>query len=439
MLAQHVEPLAAPGSWASRYMRDYEIHSDIFTDPQIFERELDKIFHATWVYVAHESEMPNPGDFVLRKIGNQPVVAVHGSDGVFRLVMNRCRHRGAVICEVQKGNQSHFRCFYHGWTYENTGKLIHVPNEDGYAPGFDLEAHSLTPVPRVESYRGFLFGSLCANVPPLREHLGTAADKIDFMIDASPTGKIYLDAGVERTTFRGNWKFVGMDGYHPPIVHHSAFEIIKRSQARVMGENSKVAQVQRKTMGESELAVSRDLGHGHAMLDVVPHRLSEAEHHMAAARRMKGGPEYVDAMLAAYGEKRGTELIAVGGDPHLGLFPNAQMINQHVRMVVPLAVDRTEVILFPVRLGGVNDDVNEVRLRRHEDFYGPAGFGQPDDSEIFERAAEGLKARVDPWLDISRGSHREKIAEDGTIYGHITDEVPTRAQMREWARLMSAS
>ena len=114
------------------------------------------------------------------------------------------------------------------------------------------------------------------------------------------------------------------------------------------------------------------------------------------------------------------------------------MINQHVRLIQPIAVDQTEVILFPVRLGAVNDDVNEIRLRRHEDFYGPAGFGQPDDSEIFERAAEGLKANVDPYIDVSRGSHRERIDTDGTIIGHITDEVPTRAQMREWSRLMSS-
>lgn len=440
MLYQHAAALTDSASWAARYIHGDRVNSEIYMDPAVFERELEKIFHATWTYVVHESEIPKPGDFVTRRIGRQPIVAAHGSDGVYRLLMNRCRHRGTLICEVDRGNQSHFRCFYHGWTYENTGKLIHIPHDDAYPADFDRDGHSLTHVPRFESYRGFIFGSLNPDVIPLREHLGGAAALIDYMIDASPTGELFLDEGIHKTAYRGNWKYVGMDGYHPPIVHHSAFEIIKRGSVHQhQGEDSKTAHAQRKTMGDSELAVSRDLGHGHVALDVAPHRISEQEHHLAAARRMPGGDDYVAAMFAAYGPKRGTELIAIGGDPHLGVFPNMQLINQHVRVIQPLAVDRTEVILYPVRLGGVSDEINEIRLRRHEEFYGPAGFGQPDDSEIFERSTEGLKATVDPWIDLSRGRNRERVDDDGSIVGHITDEVTARGQMREWARLMSAS
>ena len=149
--------------------------------------------------------------------------------------------------------------------------------------------------------------------------------------------------------------------------------------------------------------------------------------------------EYIAAMFAAYGPERATELIAVGGDPHFGVFPNLQMINQHVRVMVPVAVDRTDVYLYPVRLGGVSDEFNEIRLRKHEEFYGPAGFGQPDDTEIFERNTDGLQAIVNPWIDISRGRNRECVDADGSIVGQISDEVTQRGQMREWARLMSAS
>jgi len=148
--------------------------------------------------------------------------------------------------------------------------------------------------------------------------------------------------------------------------------------------------------------------------------------------------EELEQLFAAYGEKRGAELVAIGGDPHLGIFPNLQLINQHVRLVIPIAVDKTEVALFPVRLGGVSDQMNEERLRRHEDFYGPAGFGQPDDTEIFERNTDGLQATVNPWIELSRGRHRERIDADGSIVGHISDEVTQRGQIREWARLMSA-
>jgi len=440
MLYQHAEALSSAGDWASRYFRGDRVHSDVYTNAEIFEREMQKIFHATWLYVAHESEIPKAGDFVTRAIGRQPIVVVRGDDGTCRLLMNRCRHRGALICEVERGNQSHFRCFYHGWTYDNSGKLAHIPKDDAYPADFDRDAYGLTPVPRVESYRGFIFGSVNPNVGSLREHLGLAAAKFDYMIDASPTGELLLDAGVHRTTFRGNWKFVGMDGYHPPVVHESVFAIFRRKAARENPDvDPDIAQAPRKTMNESGLAVARDLGHGHVMLDVIPHRISEQEINLASMRRQPGGEAYIAAMFAAYGPKRGTELIAVHGDPHLGVFPNLQLITQHVRVVVPVAVDRTDVYLYPVHFGGVSDEMNEQRLRRHEEFSGPAGMGQPDDTEVFERNTDGLQAVVDPWLDLSRGRHRERVDTDGSIIGHITDEVTQRGQLREWARLMSAS
>jgi len=438
MLQRRGEPLTDVGDWASQFIRGDSVNSEIYTSPAIFEREMQKIFYGTWQYVAHESEIPKAGDFVTRRIGRQPIVVVRGDDGAYRLLMNRCRHRGALICELDHGNQSHFRCFYHGWTFENTGKLVHIPKDDAYPADFDRDAFGLTPVPRVDSYRGFIFASVNPDVASLREHLGLAASKLDYMIDASPTGELILDGGTHKTSFRGNWKFVGMDGYHPPVVHQTAFEIFRRNAALENPEvDAKAAQAPRKTMNDSPLAVSRDLGHGHAMLDVVPHRISEQEHHLEATRYMPGGQEYVAAMFAAYGPQRGAELIAVGGDPHLGLFPNVQMINQHVRIVVPVAADRTDVYLYAARLGGVSDEFNEIRLRKHEEFYGPAGFGQPDDTEIFERNAEGLQAIVNPWIDISRGRNREYVDDDGSIVGKISDEVTQRGQTREWARLMS--
>jgi phenylpropionate dioxygenase-like ring-hydroxylating dioxygenase large terminal subunit len=440
VLTQQVEALCRPDDWAAQFIRGDRVNSEIYTSPAIFEREMQKIFYATWLYLAHESEIPKPGDFVSRTIGRQPVIIVRGDDGVCRAVMNRCRHRGALICEVDRGNQSHFRCFYHGWTYDNTGTLVHIPKDDAYPDDFDRESLGLTPLPQLDSYRGFIFGTVNPNAVPLRDHLGLAAAKFDYMIDASPTGELLLDAGTHKTSFRGNWKFVGMDGYHPPVVHQSAFEIFRRNAAKENPNvDSAVAQAPRKTMNDSPLAVSRDLLHGHAMLDVIPHRISERDFHLEATRHMPGGKEYIEAMYAAYGPERGGDLIAIGGDPHLGVWPNLQMINQHVRMVVPVAVDRTDVYLFPARLGGVTDEFNDIRLRKHEEFYGPAGFGQPDDTEIFERNTDGLQAVVNPWIDISRGRNREYVDRDGSIVGKIPDEVPQRAQMREWARQMSAS
>jgi len=104
----------------------------------------------------------------------------------------------------------------------------------------------------------------------------------------------------------------------------------------------------------------------------------------------------------------------------------------------PIAADRTKMLMYPVLFEGAPDEVNEARLRRHEWFYGPSSLGTSDDSEMFERMQAGMQGDVDPWLLLARGLGREKVLEDGTIVGHITDEVPQRGMMREWARLMAA-
>lgn len=114
-----------------------------------------------------------------------------------------------------------------------------------------------------------------------------------------------------------------------------------------------------------------------------------------------------------------------------------QIINNQVRIMIPLEPGRTEVLMFPVLFDGVDDAINTMRLRQHESFYGPAGAGSPDDAEIFERAQRGMNAQVNPWIDISRGMTREQTHADGTITGHISDEVPQRGQMRYWLELMT--
>lgn len=116
---------------------------------------------------------------------------------------------------------------------------------------------------------------------------------------------------------------------------------------------------------------------------------------------------------------------------------NVQLIQSQIRIVRPLAADRTEVLMIPTALQNVPESVNLQRLRRHESFYGPASQGSPDDAEVFERNQEGLSAEVDPWVYLARGLHREKVQPDGTIVGEITDETTQRGQLRQWKALMA--
>jgi len=413
-------------------IRPGAVHSALYIDPPIFELEIERIFHRSWVYVGHASEVPNAGDYRLRTIGRQPVMLVRGADGVVRVLMNRCRHRGAIVCETESGNEKIFRCWFHGWTYDTTGRLISVSLPDGYGDNFDMKTHSLTPAPRMANYRDFIFAATSADGPSIMDYLGEGAKMIDLLVDASPTREIEVDAGCHKTVYNGNWKMIGMDGYHPHFVHASAFETWQRKA------NSGMSATYRGTAGKDTPPCTRSLGNGHVMLDLRQHRLDNYdEHYEPFLKSVPGGTKYIDSMVARDGRERARQLLSAAGDPHVGFFPNMQIIHNQIRIITPLSPGQTEVFMFPVLLKGVSPEINALRIRQHESFYGPASAGSPDDAEIFQRTQRGMMAQVDPWLDISRGIHREYVDTDGTIVGHATDEVPQRGQARQWLDMMT--
>jgi phenylpropionate dioxygenase-like ring-hydroxylating dioxygenase large terminal subunit len=407
------------------------VHSHIYTDPAIFNLEMERIFHRTWLFVGHESEVTQPGSFRLRKMGRQPVILVRSSDGEIRVLMNRCRHRGTKVCEVEEGQTKVFRCWYHGWIYDTTGKLLEVTGRAAYGPDFDQQAMGLTAAPRVDSYRGFIFASLSSAGMDLGSHLGRVKRLLDFTVDASPAGRIEALSGAHKTILRSNWKLIGMDGYHAPFVHASVYEAVER-----LAKSSSSPPHRGSDHDDSSPARARDLGNGHCQLDFGQARLSRGDYVFDFVSKLPGGQEYIAAMQQSYGETRARELIIRAGDPHLGLFPNMQLVSNQIRIINPISADQTEILNYPLRVVGMSDEMNEKRLRQHESFYGPAGGGAPDDTEIFERVQQGLMAEVEPWVDISRGMSREVIDEDGSIAGCLSDEVPQRAVIKRWRELM---
>lgn len=411
------------------------VHSRVFTDPEIFEVEMQRIFASTWLYALHESEIPKPGDFKALTLARAPVVAVRGQDERIRIFFNRCRHRGAQVCEHEHGSTRFFRCWYHGWTYALDGSLANLPGQEAYGEELDLGQLSLTQVPRVDAYRGFVFASLARVGPSLDRYLGAAKQFIDVIVDYSPTGRILVRPDmVHRTCYRGNWKQVGMDGYHVDAVHGSVVDIMQR---RHDSTGSAVGALQIENPW-SDAAASRTVGmpFGHAALDLREQRLRHADRFLNEVSASRGGAEYVAAMVGRHGVDRARDIIALHGDPHVGIFPNLQLIHDHVRVVIPQSVDETLVYMYPILLDGAPEAFNTARLRHHEDFYGPAGFGSPDDIELFERTQAGARAQYDPWVLLSRGLQREAVEGDAVI-ARISDEVTQRAQFREWQRLMS--
>ncbi|SCW75691.1 Phenylpropionate dioxygenase, large terminal subunit [Sphingobium faniae] len=412
-------------------VQEDRVHGSVYLDPAIFEREMEAIFAATWVYVGHEGEIPRPGDFRLRAIGRQPVIFVRDHEGAVRVLMNRCTHRGNAVCVAERGNADGFTCAYHGWRFRLNGDLAAVPYGDRYDEAFDRSTLGLRPAARVENYRGLVFASLRSEGSSLREHLGAGVlAELDDLTDMSPDGDLDVRAGVHKTVYDGNWKLQlenSMDGYHPNFVHRSHFDNIR---ART-GNDPRVHATSRTQ------AHLYDLGNGHASWHNTGLMRSGSQSNPAIA--MGEGPvrEYADALMARHGEERGRHLLAKGS-VHLMIFPNVIFIGSHIRMIQPISVDRTEVYLLPVLLKGAPRALNTRRLRAHEAFYGPAGAGAPDDVEIFRRVQHGLRAGGDPWVLLSRGATMEQQGGNGYAMGQITDEIAQRAIWRQWRTMMEA-
>lgn len=200
----------------------------IYNDPEIHQLELDRVFARSWVYLGHESEIPHNGDYVLRYIGEDPYILVRGEDGKIRLFLDACRHRGAMLCRAEKGNASHFRCSYHGWTFKNTGELVGVPALQQAYPGLDRSQWGLIEIKHVDSVYGLIFGAIDPLVPTLDEYLGGMKWYLELMFGLSSQG-MEVVGEPHRWIMDANWKlgadnFVG-DDYHTLFLHRSMGEI----------------------------------------------------------------------------------------------------------------------------------------------------------------------------------------------------------------------
>lgn len=199
---------------------------DPFQDDRVFRAEMERIFTKSWVFLAHETEIPNSGDFVLRRIGLDQVIVTRSGDGSVNVLLNHCRHRGTPVCAEDAGNSTHFRCPYHGWTYKNNGQFVGAPEMTmAYGERPDRNEWGLLRAPRVESIYGFIFACLSQEGPTLQEYLGGATWMFDIIFGLHPDGLRVL-APPERLIIRADWKsgaenFSG-DSYHVGTAHYSA-------------------------------------------------------------------------------------------------------------------------------------------------------------------------------------------------------------------------
>lgn len=199
----------------------------IYNDEEIHRLERKRIFANSWIFVGHETEIPDAGDYARRYIGEDPFIFVRDETGEIQVLFDSCRHHGTKICDAEQGNTSHFRCPYHGWTYDNSGDLIGVPQKHEAYKELDTDDHGLVSAPRIDAYNGLVFASLAEDGPSLDEHLGDFAWYLDLHLSASDSGmEVYGEP--HRWELNVDWKsgaenFCG-DSYHTSITHQSLFE-----------------------------------------------------------------------------------------------------------------------------------------------------------------------------------------------------------------------
>ncbi len=390
------------------------VHTSLYTDPHIFTDELEKIFYHGWVFIGHDSEVPQPGDFITRHVGTQPVIMVRGKDHKVSVLLNRCAHRGTTVCPAERGNARTFTCPYHGWSYNLSGELQGVPYPAGYEESFDKKAHGLTRVPRMESYRGFVFASFSPTGISLTDHLGAAAQLINRACDLSPEGEIELSAGWIKHRYPSNWKMLpenDTDGYHLGFVHRSMLTAVGSQYQRFVGEEKSIK------------SVLRDWGNGHTEIDFVPAYQQPFEWFGGVSEGM--AVSYLAAMERSYGKEE-TQRRVFAGPPHALIFPNLFLAEMNIAIMQPLNVEECVQLHTPMFLKGA-PEFNKRLLRQSEAAMGPGSFLLPEDVTIASRNQLGLLTRNTEWLKLSRGLNREYVDDQEQRVGHMTDETTNRA------------
>ena len=414
------------------------VHRDVYTNPELFDLEMDRIWGHSWIYVGHESQVPDPGDFITTEIGVDPVIMVRDDAHKVRVLFNRCRHKGAKICAKTAGNNNYFRCPYHGWTYRRDGTLRGVPARAGYgAQGYSAGDEGLVPVAQVDDIRGFVFAKKSPNEPGLRTYLGEAALTLENIADRAPAGRVEIAGGRLRYRHPCNWKmFVENlnDAMHPMIAHSSvgmaARDYMKSQPADAIYPR--------------EAEILFPFGSSYEFFDKMGvTALPNGHGYMGGTSSIHTAysdiPGYWEAMVASYGEQRARRILS--SNRHNTIFyPSftAKDAIQAVRVVRPRAVDETVVETYHFRLVGAPEAMLERTIAYSRLINSSAGMVGPDDLDCYGRMQDSLRSMACDWVDLSRYADAdESTGSKRTATG--TSDLASRNQFSAWLQLMTAT
>jgi ethylbenzene dioxygenase alpha subunit len=402
------------------------IDRSIFWDQKIYEMEMERIFARCWIFVAHDSQLPNVGDFVTTYVGEDAVIVARARDGQVHAFINSCSHRGNRVCFAETGNARRFTCNFHGWSYGLDGALAGVTAEGLYKdnPTFDRKKLGLHKA-RVESYGGMHFATFDEGAPSLADYLGDFRFYLDVLLDNDPGGIEFVDGNI-KSRLKCNWKFpaenfIG-DAYHATWTHSSALHALFGKVPAMRDDRS--------------FQVNAN-GHGWEFgLDFVGNAATLGEPEIV---------EYLRENETLFAERLGKmRSRMVGSLSSATVFPNLSFLAGHntFRTWNPKGPTETELHTWVFLNKNAPESLKEKYRRGVMLTFSPAGVFEMDDGENFEHCTAsnaGVVTRRRPLhTGLGLGSEVEHPELAGHVHRNQVNEANHRAFYQRWIDLMTA-
>ncbi|MEY2433086.1 MAG: hypothetical protein QOC92_2811 [Acidimicrobiaceae bacterium] len=423
-----------------------EVDRRIFSDPDIFEQELELIFGRAWQFMCHESQIKKAGDFVEVPIGRDNVLIVRQKDKSIKGLLNTCAHRGNAVCRAEEGNTKNFMCTYHGWTYDLAGNLIGVPGlQELYKNELDRSQAGLRPVAQIDSYRGFVFATMDPGAPPLSDYLGTTSRlALDLL---ALRGDMEVVPGIQKFVIPCNWKFAVdnlFDWYHPQITHMSANGLlglvppedgnfIDGGGATTPDGTDIDAAAGQRTANTTNIVVLGEYGHaiGGPNRASIEQLIGDGPLGAVFSQAFRDTPEAREIL--------GTVGREVAGHPNI--FPNTWITNMQLSLRIPRSPNETEIWWYSLCPRELPPEHRGMLVAMANHVFGPAGFLEQEDGENWAQSTlqtYGIHSRRVPQL-LKMNLGNGKIEWDNGL-AHIDGNTTEHAQLwtyHSWQQWMS--